>query len=50
MKIWEGRPNVIDLLTDGTVGLMINTPVGKDSVVDDYEIRRAAIKPRITIR
>ncbi len=43
MKIFEGRPNVIDLLTDGSVGLMINTPVGRESHIDDYEIRRAAI-------
>lgn len=42
-KIHEGRPNVLDLLTDGTVGLMINTPVGRESHVDDYEIRREAI-------
>jgi len=43
MKIFEGRPNVIDLLTDGSVGLMINTPIGRESHIDDYEIRRAAI-------
>ena len=43
LKIHEGRPNVIDLLTDGSVGLMINTPIGRDSHKDDYELRRAAI-------
>ena len=43
MKISEGRPHVIDLLTDGSISLMINTPVGKESHIDDYEIRRAAI-------
>ena len=42
-KIHEGRPNVLDLLTDGSVNLMINTPVGHESHIDDYEIRRAAI-------
>ncbi|MFC1607887.1 carbamoyl-phosphate synthase large subunit [Candidatus Latescibacterota bacterium] len=42
-KIHEGRPNVLDLLTDGTVNLMINTPVGRESQIDDVEIRRAAI-------
>ena len=42
-KIYEGRPNVLDLLTDGSIGLMINTPIGKASFKDDYEIRRSAI-------
>jgi len=42
-KIHEGQPNVLDLLTNGSVGLMINTPVGRESFKDDYEIRRAAI-------
>ncbi|MFC1541774.1 carbamoyl-phosphate synthase large subunit [Candidatus Latescibacterota bacterium] len=43
MKIHEGRPHVLDLLTNGSISLMINTPVGKESHIDDYEIRRAAI-------
>jgi len=43
MKVSEGRPHVIDMLTDGSICLMINTPVGKSSHLDDYEIRRAAI-------
>jgi len=34
---------VLDLLTDGKIELMINTPIGRESHVDDYEIRRAAI-------
>ncbi len=42
-KIHEGRPNVLDLLKDGEIGLMINTPVGKESHIDDFAIRRAAI-------
>ncbi|MHB9027148.1 MAG: carbamoyl-phosphate synthase large subunit [Candidatus Latescibacterota bacterium] len=42
-KVHEGRPHVIDLLTDGHVGLMINTPIGRESHQDDYELRRAAI-------
>ncbi|MBA7478688.1 Carbamoyl-phosphate synthase large chain [subsurface metagenome] len=42
-KIYEGRPNVLDLLTDGSVGLMLNSPLGKESHEDDYEIRRSAI-------
>ena len=42
-KIHEGRPNVVDLLKDGSVSMMINTPIGPESHKDDYEIRRNAI-------
>ncbi len=43
LKVWEGRPNAADLLVGGKVQLLINTPLGKYSQRDDYELRRAAI-------
>jgi carbamoyl-phosphate synthase large subunit len=43
MKAWEGRPNAVDLIVGGRVQLLINTPLGKLSQRDDYEIRRAAL-------
>ena len=47
-KVTEGiRPNVLDQLTNGKVALVINTPVGKDSVIDDSHLRKAAIKGKI---
>ncbi len=43
-KLFEkGHPNVVDLLSEKRVGLMINTPLGMYSQIDDYEIRRSAI-------
>ncbi len=46
-KLHEGRPNIIDLITNGSIDLIINSPVGKDSVHDDSYLRKAAIKGRI---
>ncbi|MEO7218862.1 MAG: carbamoyl-phosphate synthase large subunit [Gemmatimonadaceae bacterium] len=42
-KVHEGRPNVIDLIVNGTVQLLINTPMGKRAQTDDYSMRQAAI-------
>lgn len=46
-KLYEGRPNVLDAITNGEIDLIINSPVGKDSVHDDSYLRKAAIKSKI---
>lgn len=46
-KLYEGRPNILDLITNGDIDLIVNTPVGKDSVHDDSYLRKAAIKAKI---
>lgn len=46
-KINEGRPNLIDAITNGEIDLIINTPDNKRSQVDDSYIRKTAIKSRI---
>ena len=46
-KLYEGRPNVRDLITNGKIQIVINSPVGKDSVHDDSYLRKAAIKAKI---
>ncbi len=46
-KLSEGRPNVLDIITNGKVDLIINSPVGKDSTNDDSYLRKAAIKAKI---
>ena len=46
-KLSEGRPNILDLITNGKIDMVINTPIGKDSVNDDSYLRKAAIKARI---
>ncbi len=46
-KLYEGRPNVNDLITNGAIDLIVNSPVGKDSVNDDSYLRKAAIKAKV---
>ena len=46
-KLVEGRPNVLDLITNGKIQMVINSPVGKDSIHDDSYLRKAAIKAKI---
>jgi len=46
-KLYEGRPNVLDLITNGEIDLIINSPIGNDSVHDDSYLRKAAIKAKI---
>lgn len=46
-KLYEGRPNVLDMITNGKIDLIINSPVGADSVHDDSYLRKAAIKGKI---
>jgi carbamoyl-phosphate synthase large subunit len=44
LKLHEGRPNLIDAIENGEIQLVINTPIGKRSAIDDSYIRKAAIK------
>lgn len=46
-KLQEGRPNMLDLITNGTIDLIINTPVGQERKADDSYLRKAAIKKKI---
>ncbi len=46
-KLYEGRPNLLDLITNGEIDLIINSPVGDDSEYDDSYLRKAAIKAKI---
>ena len=43
-KVNEGRPNIIDLIKNGKVNLIINTPLGRESFYDEKSIRRAAVR------
>lgn len=46
-KLQEGRPNINDLITNGSIDLVINSPSGKESAHDDSYLRKAAIKAKI---
>ena len=46
-KINEGRPNILDKITNGEVAIIINTPNDKKGRGDDSYIRKAAVKAKI---
>ncbi len=46
-KLQEGRPTILDLITNGKIDLIVNSPVGKDSIHDDSYLRKSAIKAKI---
>ena len=46
-KMQEGRPNILDLIMNGKIDLIVNTPIGKSENVDDSYLRKAAIKKKV---
>ena len=43
-KVNEGRPNIADLIRQGEISLIINTPLGRTSHYDEQAIRKAALQ------
>ena len=43
LKIGEGRPNIADLIKNGEIDLIINTPSGKKSHSDQLSLRSLAV-------
>ncbi len=41
-KVNEGRPNVVDLIKNGEIRIVFNTPLGGESFYDDSAIRKTA--------
>ena len=46
-KVYEGRPNIVDLLINHEVDLVINTASGKHTARDSKAIRRAALTYKV---
>ena len=46
-KLYEGRPNIGDMILNRDIDLVINTPAGKTSSHDDSYIRKDAIRQHI---
>ncbi|MGF1457849.1 MAG: carbamoyl-phosphate synthase large subunit [Leptolyngbyaceae cyanobacterium] len=47
LKVHEGRPHIVDLIKNGQIQLIINTPIGDKAQQDDHEIRRAALAYKV---
>ena len=48
-KVSEGRPHVLDMIKNGEIHFIINTPSGKTPREDEVKIRSAAVANRIPI-
>ena len=46
-KLYEGRPNIYDMITNGDIDLIVNSPIGKNAAHDDSYLRKAAIKAKV---
>ncbi len=46
-KLNQGRPNILDALTNGDIDILINTPNNKQGAEDDSYIRKNAIRKRV---
>jgi carbamoyl-phosphate synthase large subunit len=46
-KVFEGRPHVVDLITDGRIAMVINTTEGQQAIRDSFSLRRAALVQRV---
>src|SRR6056297_1716980 len=46
-KVYEGRPNIVDMLKDGEIALVMNTTEGMQAVEDSREIRSVALYDKI---
>ena len=47
-KIQEGRPNLIDMMKNGKIAMILNTPSGRGRRTDEGRIRSAAVAHRVT--
>jgi carbamoyl-phosphate synthase large subunit len=49
LKLHEGRPNVLDIIKNGQIQMIINTPSGEEAQADGKLIRRTALVYKIPI-
>ncbi|MDZ4095302.1 MAG: carbamoyl-phosphate synthase large subunit [Paracoccaceae bacterium] len=46
-KVYEGRPNIVDMLKNDEIALVMNTTEGNQAVSDSRDIRRVALMDKI---
>ena len=47
-KVLEGRPHIVDAITNGAIALIFNTTEGGQAIADSFTLRRAALTHRIS--
>ncbi|NLG27888.1 MAG: carbamoyl-phosphate synthase large subunit, partial [Chloroflexi bacterium] len=49
LKVSEGRPNGVDLIINGEIDLVINTPLGGRTYSDEHALRNAAVQYGVAV-
>lgn len=49
LKKFEGSPNVEEMIRQGKISLIINTPIGEEAMIDDSYIRKAAMECQVPL-
>jgi carbamoyl-phosphate synthase large subunit len=47
-KVKEGRPHIVDMIKNGEVSFIVNTTEGAQAIADSAEIRRAALRHKVS--
>jgi carbamoyl-phosphate synthase large subunit len=47
LKITEGRPHIVDAIINRQIDLIVNTAIGKQSILDSFCIRRTAVDRQV---
>ena len=47
-KVSEGRPHIVDMITNGEINLIINTTEGRKAIADSATIRSKALQHKVT--
>jgi carbamoyl-phosphate synthase large subunit len=47
-KLSEGRPNVLDMIKNGEIAFIVNTPSGQQTRQDERRIRSAAVQYHVS--
>jgi carbamoyl-phosphate synthase large subunit len=47
LKLHQGHPSVVDHMSSGRIDMLINTPLGRNSHMEDEEIRTEAVRRKI---
>ncbi|MDD3650143.1 carbamoyl-phosphate synthase large subunit [Immundisolibacter sp.] len=46
-KVKEGRPHIVDMITNGDIAFVLNTTEGKQAIADSFAIRAAALRFKV---
>jgi len=47
LKMTQGRPNIVDYIINDEIDLIINTTIGRQSILDSFSIRRTALDRQV---